>query len=377
MKQRGCLQGMIFLLAFLCLVFSVKETARAQVQAGDMLQFGYYEQDGVEENGKEPILWRVLSWSEEDQTALLLSEYALDCVPYNAAVRETSWIETDLRAFLQETFLQEAFTLYEQSCLVPHASGAREDLVTLLSAQEIDRYLKGNLLCEATPYARSRGVYHMDVDGRETCSWWVRMDRSETYGLYVGAMGIVRQNSNRVTAGDNGVRPAILLKLPDPSQRPVSVQTLGQWESGMQENLLHLRALGTERSGSLRMFPVGRQDRLMEAYAGSGAGFVTLTLEITNLKSTPWRVTDDLRVLVSFDGGAYMVNGFCFEERQLSGSNTAGLVPHTDTVRLMPGERGTFRVGAVLPDGTAGRYVAFRIIAGDTAFDCTAGGGNP
>ena len=66
------------------------ETAQAQakaqnpyvdVQVGDIIEFGSYEQDNTEANGAEPIEWRVLEVS--GGSALAVSEYALDARAYN------------------------------------------------------------------------------------------------------------------------------------------------------------------------------------------------------------------------------------------------------------------------------------------------------
>ena len=44
------------------------------VQVGDIIEFGSYEQDNDSSNGSEPIKWRVLEVS--DGSALVVSEYA-------------------------------------------------------------------------------------------------------------------------------------------------------------------------------------------------------------------------------------------------------------------------------------------------------------
>ena len=50
-------------------------------QAGDIIEFGSYEQDGDESNGAEPIQWEVLK--VEDGRALVISKYVLDSHPFN------------------------------------------------------------------------------------------------------------------------------------------------------------------------------------------------------------------------------------------------------------------------------------------------------
>ena len=57
-----------------------------QLQKGQYITFGKYEQDGDLDNGKEPIEWEVLSI--EPGQALLLSKYALDFKKYDEGIRQ-------------------------------------------------------------------------------------------------------------------------------------------------------------------------------------------------------------------------------------------------------------------------------------------------
>lgn len=75
--------------------------------SGDRLYLGSYEQDNNGENGTEPILWRVLSI--DGDRVLLLSEYALDCVPYNDTFEEVTWETCTVRKWLNGEFYEKAF----------------------------------------------------------------------------------------------------------------------------------------------------------------------------------------------------------------------------------------------------------------------------
>lgn len=75
--------------------------------SGDRLYLGSYEQDNNRENGTEPILWRVLSIDGE--RVLLLSEYALDCAPYNDTFEEVTWETCTVRCWLNGEFYERAF----------------------------------------------------------------------------------------------------------------------------------------------------------------------------------------------------------------------------------------------------------------------------
>lgn len=66
---------------YLALIQASRTLSEAQV--GDTVLLGTYEQDGQEANGREPIEWVVLD--RQDNTMLLISTYALDCVDFDGS----------------------------------------------------------------------------------------------------------------------------------------------------------------------------------------------------------------------------------------------------------------------------------------------------
>ena len=158
---------------------------------GETLTFGSYEQDGQLGNGAEPIEWRVINI--DDDKSLLLSECALDRQPYNTSRTDVTWATSSLRAWLNSTFINAAFTADEQaiiqsstiSTVDSYGLGSRlmadggentTDKVFILSVDEVDalRYdfsSLGFLNTEPTSYARSRGAY---TDESGYCWWWLR-----------------------------------------------------------------------------------------------------------------------------------------------------------------------------------------------------------
>lgn len=78
---------------------------------GDRIYLGSYEQDGNEENGKEPILWRVLQINKKEM--LLLSEYALDVQPFHTCSEEVTWEDSSVRKWLNTEFYQKALAGWE------------------------------------------------------------------------------------------------------------------------------------------------------------------------------------------------------------------------------------------------------------------------
>ena len=84
----------------------------------DCVTFGNYWQESVAETAsaeKQPIKWRVLSVEGND--AFLLADEGLDNKPYHGEMTETSWENCSLRAWLNDTFMRDAFTEEEQDAI--------------------------------------------------------------------------------------------------------------------------------------------------------------------------------------------------------------------------------------------------------------------
>ena len=85
-----------------------KESRVYSVAAGDIVSFGTYEQDNNTSNGKENIEWLVLA--KEGKRVLIISKYVLDCQQYNSTRTSVTWETCSLRKWLNETFLNAAFS---------------------------------------------------------------------------------------------------------------------------------------------------------------------------------------------------------------------------------------------------------------------------
>ncbi|MBR4344414.1 MAG: hypothetical protein IKP88_17225 [Lachnospiraceae bacterium] len=88
----------------------------SNVNKGDIVKFGSYEQDLDYTNGKEPIEWIVLD--KTDDELFLLSKYALDCLPYNKEYTDVTWEECSLRKWLNNDFIKSAFNKTEKGMLI-------------------------------------------------------------------------------------------------------------------------------------------------------------------------------------------------------------------------------------------------------------------
>ena len=80
------------------------------VTTWDCIYFGNYYQSNS--STKEPIKWRVLSVNGND--AFLLADQNLDAKPYNEKSTDVTWATCTLRTWLNDTFLNTAFTSAEQ-----------------------------------------------------------------------------------------------------------------------------------------------------------------------------------------------------------------------------------------------------------------------
>lgn len=82
-----------------------------------MVTYGHYPQTKAGTD-TTPIEWLVLEVDEAKRRALLLSRNGLDAKPYNAEFDAVTWETCTLRAWLNDTFLNAAFTDRDQSFIL-------------------------------------------------------------------------------------------------------------------------------------------------------------------------------------------------------------------------------------------------------------------
>lgn len=192
---------------------------------GDTITFGTYEQDNDSSNGTESIEWLVLD--RDGNRILVVSKYALDCMPYNEKWSHTSWEKCSLRAWLNDKFLNSAFTIEEQS-LIPELTvkavdnykrntrynNDTYDKVFLLSIYEADEYFFSdeNRQCFPTAYTKSRDCYiNPDIN---TCCWWLRAPGYYlSYAADVQSSGDIFDGGAQVDSTGIAIRPAIWIQL--------------------------------------------------------------------------------------------------------------------------------------------------------------------
>lgn len=154
---------------------------------GDHILFGKYYQ--IASEIKQEIEWRVLD--KKGGKILLLSERALDAQNYNNKYKGTTWEKCSLRNWLNETFINEAFSADEQMKIVDtklkaeansqygtKAGNDTTDKVFPLSTAEAEEYLKSEMdrICVPTAYAIENGGRALleRAYGKDVCIWWLR-----------------------------------------------------------------------------------------------------------------------------------------------------------------------------------------------------------
>ena len=203
------------------------ETSDLKYSIGREVIFGSYEQDGNTGNGAEDIEWIILARTGDN--ALLLSKYGLDAKEYHEEWEDITWEQSDIRSWLNSSFMDTAFTGEEQGAILKtevdnsQAEGNSEydtiggnnteDRVFLLSYKEaFEDYFSSDeeRICMPTDYAVQNGAYTNDDTG--ACSWWLRSP-----GLDQNFAAIVRRDgspgSSSVYHDNDCVRPALWINL--------------------------------------------------------------------------------------------------------------------------------------------------------------------
>ncbi len=188
------------------------DTITTNTSVGDRVLYGAYERDNDLENGDEPIEWIVID--VKDGQYLLIASEIIDEVCYNDVWEQTTWESCSLRTWLNESFLERAFSESQQHSIVytrntNEDSFSTNDRVFILNGKELQEYFASmeNRAAGASPYAEARGVYEYD---NGNCWWWVR-DAGEDphYACYVNCIGDILNHGMLVFNNSFGVRPAI------------------------------------------------------------------------------------------------------------------------------------------------------------------------
>ncbi len=141
------------------LLCSLSAVGIGEESSATTIFWGHYPQQS---DDPEPIEWLVLH--EQDDQLLLLAKYCLASLPWHKAHIPITWDQSDIRAWLNDEFLQAAFTEEEQAAILLTDLGNGDDLgygtpvgentrdrVFLLSGGEVEQYLPTDDLHTVVP----------------------------------------------------------------------------------------------------------------------------------------------------------------------------------------------------------------------------------
>ena len=184
------------------------------VKIGGVIGFGKYKQSSVNSLDSE-IVWKIIDI--KNSKALLISNYALECRRYNARYEDVSWEECTLRKWLNNDFVDMAFSEEEKAMMVLtdmftsvnlNSDGEVKDKVFLLSKQEADKYFSSDFDRQCKPTDRvAANVFRRS---KNNCRWWLRSTGNQfNRAVSVDADGKINAQGDDVNYVTNAVRPAM------------------------------------------------------------------------------------------------------------------------------------------------------------------------
>jgi hypothetical protein len=201
-------------------------TQLSKAKVGDKVNYGNYEQDNNNENGKEKITWVVVA--AEKGKILLVSEKVLDTKTYNSERADITWENSTVRGWLNKDFLDAAFTSKEQRKVIEttvvnpdnpkyNTPGGNEtkDKLFLLSFEEAGKYFTTDELRRAkgTDFAKNNGLkLDESILYAGNSVWWLRTPGLKAnHACYVNNDGVIYQTLF-VDLPNFGIRPAMWVK---------------------------------------------------------------------------------------------------------------------------------------------------------------------
>lgn len=227
-----------------------------------------------------PIEWRVLEQTED--TALIVADLILDSMQYQHSqvprnedgktIYSNNYAESDIRAFLNETFYQTAFSDYQKGFIEttevvnnasttasddnPYVCENTFDRVFLLSYRDAVKkdFFPSDASRKLTPseYAKAQGL-RMESTGSSTtqASWWLRSPHVNN-GYYVHVSGIEGKadDGKNIENTTCGVVPALRIKTGEPVVREDGKIEFGSYPQTEVKDAATTAAL-TQKAGAL------------------------------------------------------------------------------------------------------------------------------
>lgn len=175
--------------------------------------FGTYEQDGIAENGAEPLEWMVIKRSGD--MAFLISKYGLETMQYRAEDDESKENPNSIDYMLNKVIYEKAFSEEEKAiitwvCIL-------EDETILWGTDDRDDYLFQGMdsqITVPTAYAAQQGAW-LTVNGKWSgiTTAWLTTATGTTDGDYADfERCIVRRDGDIFFIGEEGVKDMVTIR---------------------------------------------------------------------------------------------------------------------------------------------------------------------
>ena len=188
-----------------------------------VVKFGKYE---TSIGTTEPMEWLILD--KDSYSYLLINRYVIDCKNYNEEDTDVKFKDSTLNNWLNNDFLNKAFTVNEQSYLskVSEAALAGGGVVSIPDislcknyfGEEDENKYNYRLSAKATDWAKSNyaeAITAKNTDYYDCTSFFLSDNGSKgaNTAMWVGAFGHIYEEgqSVKLTHGD-GVRPVLVVK---------------------------------------------------------------------------------------------------------------------------------------------------------------------
>lgn len=220
---------------------------------GDSIFFGKYEQNAIIHDGKELVEWIILKKDVNNNSAILISKYILDCYPFNGFSENVTWETSSLRNHMNTAMLTEMFNDSELSCILPTfllnspnvfngaysgeptydylfipgidemiAFFSNDNFVNEARLNELKRPSKKRM-CYATAYAITKGVrvmgedkenpgtgnYFLRTTGLPGRRRWFDNVYANYFQAFVSENGSVVPEGTGINSIDDGIRPMV------------------------------------------------------------------------------------------------------------------------------------------------------------------------
>lgn len=203
----------------------------SDLQVGDTLRFGHYEQSGNVKDGEESIEWIVLD--KQSNRTLVISRYILERIAYDSqgGYYSPSWDDSAVCLWLNSAFYQEAFSAEEKSRIetvtVTNEIRNSQNKMFILNRLEAERYFPTEYSRKAEPTSSIASNNNWTASGRAwqideyeelseagRSAWLLRAEGYfADYAEYVDKDGEIQFAAGN-GLGDyiNGVRPALWIR---------------------------------------------------------------------------------------------------------------------------------------------------------------------